>query len=324
MLRRDFLRWMFFSASWMMADSFLQPLKLFAADKHKGEYYHILLLSDLHLPWKPNKFPTKEEQEIVWSSKQTMLSNINSWDDINEAAILGDLAARYGIEDEYACVDNFLSSLPVPWYAIAGNHDYVYRDTPDAQGHLQTGTHEEKLAKLMAFNKRYHLPDMYYGRSIGKYRLLYLAPDVCGNLQIELSTKQLEWLKNEIQTHQHGPILFFCHAPLMGTLRTYKKKINTPQTTAQPADKLQEILSHCPPGSLWISGHTHTPPKNDSFADDSVNRFNENLVNIHNPAIDKKHIYTNSLYLYDDKAVIRTYDHRDDEWVKKFDRIYKN
>ena len=78
MLRRDFLRWMFFSASWMMADSFLQPLKLFAADKHKGEYYHILLLSDLHLPWKPNKFPTKEEQEIVWSSKQTMLSNINS------------------------------------------------------------------------------------------------------------------------------------------------------------------------------------------------------------------------------------------------------
>ena len=134
----------------------------------------------------------------------------------------------------------------------------------------------------------------------------------------------VEWLKGEIAAHQQGPIIFFCHAPLMGTLRTYTKKINTPQTTAQPADQLKEILSHCPPGSLWVSGHTHTPPKNDSFADDSVNRFNENLVNIHNPCIDKKHVYTNSLYLYDDKVVVRTYDHRDNEWVTKLDRTYKN
>lgn len=324
MLRRDFLRWMLFSAGWMVADSYFQPLKLLASGSRKSDYYHIVLLSDMHLPWKTNKHPTHEEQQEVWASKQAMLTNINSWGDVDEAAVLGDQAARYGIEEEFSCVDNFLNSLCFPHYSIAGNHDYVYRDTPDAKGNLQMGTHEEKWAKLMAFTKRYSLPYVYYGRSVGKYRLLYLAPDACGELKIELSAKQLEWLKGEIAAHQQGPIIFFCHAPLMGTLRTYKKKINTPQTTAQPADQLQEILSHCPPGSLWVSGHTHTPPKNDSFADDSVNRFNENLVNIHNPCIDKKHVYTNSLFLYDDKVVVRTYDHRDDEWVTKLDRTYKN
>ncbi|MCR5175370.1 MAG: metallophosphoesterase [Anaerovibrio sp.] len=315
---------MFCSAGLITADYILRPFKSFASGNLKSDPYHILLLSDLHLPWKPNKYTTLADQQQVWESKQSMLSNINSWNDVDEAAILGDLAARYGNEDEFACVDDFLDNLRMPWYAIAGNHDYVYRDTPDAQGNLQIGTHDEKIAKLAAFNKRYHLPAMYYGRSIGKYRLLYLAPDACGDLKIELSAQQLDWLKKEISAHQHGPIIFLCHAPLMGTLQTYKKKINTPHTTAQPADKLQEILNNCPEGSLWVSGHTHTPPKNNSFADDRINRFNKNLVNIHNPAVDKKHIYTNSLYLYEHKIVVRTYDHRDNAWVKKFDRVYNN
>ena len=108
----------------------------------------------------------------------------------------------------------------------------------------------------------------------------------------------------------------------MGTLRTYGKKINTPDFTAQPSEALAEILADVPPGSLWISGHTHTPPTNDSYADDSVNRVHRNLVNIHNPTIDASHIYTNSLFLYKDRAVVRTYDHNEDRWLSGLDRTF--
>ena len=139
---------------------------------------------------------------------------------------------------------------------------------------------------------------------------------------MELSAEQLAWLQQEIATHKNGPVLFFCHGPLKGTLRTYNKKINTVSATAQPDTKLAEIMAVVPPGSLWISGHTHTPPTNDSYADISVNRVNKNLVNIHNPTIDAKKIYTNSLYIYKDKLVIRTYDHNNGIWLQALERTF--
>ena len=198
-----------------------------------------------------------------------------------------------------------------------------YKDEPvkKKKQKLAQGTLSEKKAKLAAFQKRYHLPAAYYARDVGNCRLLYLSPDGCGS-SVELSAEQLAWLQQEIATHKNGPVLFFCHGPLKGTLRTYNKKINTVSATAQPDTKLAEILAAVPPGSLWISGHTHTPPTNDSYADISVNRVNRNLVNIHNPTIDAKKIYTNSLYIYKDKIVIRTYDHNNGIWLQALERTF--
>ena len=174
----------------------------------------------------------------------------------------------------------------------------------------------------MAFTRRYRLPSLYYARSIGRYRLLYLAPDGGGS-HVELSAEQLAWLESELAAHPEGPALFFCHAPLLGTLRDYKPHINTPDFTAQPAGPLSKILSRCPSGSLWLSGHTHTPPSNESFADDTVNRFNAHLVDIHNPALDRHHLYTNSLYLYGNRILVRTFDHTDSVWLDDLERVYE-
>ena len=321
MKRREFLQDAGLAAGLLMLQNALQPLEALAGIE-KG-YCHILLLSDLHLPWRDKKFPTHDEQQRIWAAKKQMLAAINSWNDVDEAAVLGDLASRYGWEEEFAWVDSYLEGLRMPWYAIAGNHDYAYVNKANEPGKLKRGTYAEKQAKLLAFTRRYHLPGVYYARSIGKYRLLYLAPDACSDWNVELSPKQLAWLEREISAYSQAPILFFCHAPLMGTLRNYRKTINTPDTTAQPADKLSAILAKCPKGSLWISGHTHTPASNDSFADDRINRFNENLVNIHNPTIDSRHICTNSLYLYPDKIVVRTYDHAKGTWLDKLERVYR-
>ena len=289
----------------------------------RKDYYHIVIISDLHLPVRTKSFPAAADQKNVWEKKQKLLQTINAWTDVDEVALLGDLAARYGKEAEFKVVDEYVGALRYPYYAVAGNHDYAYKDEPvnKKKQKLAQGTLSEKKAKLAAFQKRYHLPAAYYARDVGNCRLLYLSPDGCGS-NVELSAEQLAWLQQEIATHKNGPVLFFCHGPLKGTLRTYNKKINTVSATAQPDTKLAEIMAAVPPGSLWISGHTHTPPTNDSYADISVNRVNKNLVNIHNPTIDAKKIYTNSLYIYKDKIVIRTYDHNNGIWLQALERTF--
>ncbi|WP_462332362.1 metallophosphoesterase family protein [Schwartzia sp. (in: firmicutes)] len=320
MNRREFLRLMAMGAGWLFGGWYRWPGTAVSAPKR--DYYHIVLLSDLHLPWRRKSFPEIKQQTYIWEQKQKLIANINSWEDVDEVALLGDLAARYGKEYEFACVDEFLSEIKAPWYAVAGNHDYAYRDDPGPDGSLQRGTYEERCRKLAAFTRRYNLPDVYYARTVGRYRLLYLAPDACTSKNIELSDAQLSWMEKEISANQDKTMLFFCHAPLMGTLRNYWKKINTPSMTAQPEGKLKAVLASCPKGSLWLSGHTHTPPTNDSYADDSVNRFNDNLVDIHNPTMDAKTLYSNSLYLYEDHTVIRTYDHTNGVWLVKLERSY--
>ena len=289
----------------------------------RKDYYHIVIISDLHLPVRTKSFPAAADQKNVWEKKQKLLQTINAWTDVDEVALLGDLAARYGKEAEFKVVDEYVGALRYPYYAVAGNHDYAYKDEPvkKKKQKLAQGTLSEKKAKLAAFQKRYHLPAAYYARDVGNCRLLYLSPDGCGST-VELSAEQLAWLQQEIATHKNGPVFFFCHGPLKGTLRTYNKKINTVSATAQPDTKLAEILAAVPPGSLWISGHTHTPPTNDSYADISVNRVNRNLVNIHNPTIDAKKLYTNSLYIYKDKLVIRTYDHNNGIWLQELERTF--
>jgi len=289
----------------------------------RKDYYHIVIISDLHLPVRTKSFPAAADQKNVWEKKQKLLQTINAWTDVDEVALLGDLAARYGKEAEFKVVDEYVGALRYPYYAVAGNHDYAYKDEPvnKKKQKLAQGTLSEKKAKLAAFQKRYHLPAAYYARDVGNCRLLYLSPDGCGS-NVELSAEQLAWLQQKIATHKNGPVLFFCHGPLKGTLRTYNKKINTVSATAQPDTKLAEIMAAVPPGSLWISGHTHTPPTNYSYADISVNRVNRNLVNIHNPTIDAKKIYTNSLYIYKDKIVIRTYDHNNGIWLQELERTF--
>ena len=318
MKRREFLR----AAAAFIGCLSLGYVPTVAAGGRK-EYYHIVIISDLHLPVRTKSFPAAADQKNVWEKKQKLLQTINAWTDVDEVALLGDLAARYGKEAEFKVVDEYVGALRYPYYAVAGNHDYAYKDEPvkKKKQKLAQGTLSEKKAKLAAFQKRYHLPAAYYARDVGNCRLLYLSPDGCGS-SVELSAAQLAWLQQEIATHKNGPVLFFCHGPLKGTLRTYNKKINTVSATAQPDTKLAEILAAVPPGSLWISGHTHTPPTNDSYADISVNRVNRNLVNIHNPTIDAKKLYTNSLYIYKDKIVIRTYDHNNGIWLQELERTF--
>lgn len=48
--------------------------------------------------------------------------------------------------------------------------------------------------------------------------------------------------------------------------------------------------------------------------------YGSRIMNIHNSDMDRKHIWTNSLYIYGDHIDIRTFDHRSQDWIENYDR----
>jgi len=71
---------------------------------------------------------------------------------------------------------------------------------------------------------------------------------------------------------------------------------------------------------LWVSGHTHTPATNESFAS-GINLYEKQVTNIHNGDMNRGTIWTNSLYLYPDKVVIKTFNHKKGVWMENTERI---
>ncbi|MFH1605221.1 MAG: hypothetical protein ABIH03_15105 [Pseudomonadota bacterium] len=134
-----------------------------------------------------------------------------------------------------------------------------------------------------------------------------------------MSERQLEWLRSELQKERQSPAIVFFHAPLQGTLRNYNRNANTPNFVAQPAGTIHDILESNPQVFLWVSGHTHTSPREESFAS-AINVYEDRVTNIHNTDMNRKTIWTNSLFLYPDKVVVRTYNHQKAIWLPEFER----
>jgi 3',5'-cyclic-AMP phosphodiesterase len=113
--------------------------------------------------------------------------------------------------------------------------------------------------------------------------------------------------------------MIFFHAPLQGTLKNHNKNANTPNFVAQPAEKLRELILQNGQIFLWVSGHTHTPATNESYASD-INLYENQVMNIHNGDMNRGTIWTNSLYLYPDKVVVKTFNHKKAFWMEAFER----
>jgi 3',5'-cyclic-AMP phosphodiesterase len=283
------------------------------------EYERIVILGDPHLPVQPAIARTPQQQAAVIEAKEKVVDDINSWDDVSRVVVVGDLVGRWGTESEYATVKEFLAKIKPPVSPIMGNHEFMYTDA-DIARKLLWGSSELRQAKMQRFRTTFGLPEVYYSIKTEHYLLLFLSPDMTNaQYQTQISTKELGWLETQLQNNQGLPAIVFFHAPLAGTLPFYNKDANTPQFIAQPEEPLRAIIHRHLQLFLWVSGHTHTPPTNLGYAS-SLNLYENQVTNIHNTDMDRQTIWTNSLYLYPDKVVVRTYNHKQQVWVDELER----
>lgn len=297
------------------------PLGSVFANDANG-WYHIPVLTDCHYPVKTKTTLSASAQERLIANKLKAIETLNHWSDIDFIAFLGDIIPDGGNETEWNYAKDFFSRLKKPIVAIAGNHEYSYVDNRDAKGKLALASKEQKESKYSKFKDLFNISgDVFQSRIVGRYLLVFLNPDIDTKNLVELNERQLQWFENELSTHPDMPTIVFCHAPLLGTQFNWEENdTNLPKKAVQPAKAISSILNNHKQVFMWVSGHTHTPPTVSSF-NHPVNIYQGRVVNIHCPAWEEEPLWLNSLYLFPDKVMIRTFNFNTGNWEEKLDRV---
>jgi predicted phosphodiesterase len=277
-----------------------------AADAAGKSYHHLVILGDPHLPSKNIE------------AKEQVIRHINAWDDVDMVIAVGDICEDLGTDEEYAAAKTFFDKLKKPLFPVAGNHDFIYSSLLSPQGKRVRAAEASKENKLRRFRETFGLPSIYYSLKAGGYMLVFLSPESSDHLT-EMSDRQMGWLRSELEKNKSTPTLIFFHAPLKGTLRDYNRHANQPDFIAQPHAKIHDILMQHSQVFVWVSGHTHTSPKEESFAS-PINVYAQRVTNIHTTDMNRETIWTHSLFLYPDKIVAKTYQHKQGAWLPEFER----
>jgi Icc protein len=295
---------------------------LFPLSAQEKPYTHLVILSDPHLPGRN------------LSLKQKTIETINAWPDAEGVVVLGDICQDLGTVEEYAAAKQFFFRLSKPIYPIAGNHDVIYEDTKGPGGRSIKASYFLRKKKLERFKEAFSLNEVFYSKKIGSYLLIFLsADDLSSEYLCELSGKSLRWLEAELAREKGSPTLIFFHAPLKGTLMSKNGSAEADNFVAQPHRKIRRIIKENGQIFLWLSGHMHIAPTNIKF-NHEVNLYENQVRNIHHCDMDGRsylsdedyettrhdHLWTNSLYLFKEKVVIKTYDHKTGNWINDLTR----
>jgi len=270
-------------------------------------YHHVVILGDPHLPG----------QHLA--RKEQARATINSWRDVDLVIGVGDICDDYGTPAEYAAARAFFARLHKPLAVVTGNHDYFY-ETPSwpGGGGYKPAPRPVQEAKLALFRQTFKLPAHFSSRMVGGYLLVFLSTDH-ERYSTGMSEEQLSWLRAELRRHPRTPTIVVFHGPLQGTQYAFKHYVNRPHAVAQPVAAIHALITANPQVFLWVSGHTHTPPTEESYAS-PVNVYAGQVTNIHNTDMKREVIWTNSLLLYPDKVVVRTFNHHQGTWRPELER----
>jgi hypothetical protein len=298
------------------------PLLTFSTLAAKDDYARIVVLADAHLPTKTKSVEHIKNKDKIIAAKEGAIKDINGWNDVSRVVCAGDFVANYGSDEEALFAADFFKKIKAPFSPITGNHDFFYIKNEKDDNRIAQGTPDTRKPKLERFKKLFGLPSLSYTIKENNVLLVFLSIDeINGSYSVKLSKQMQKWFTDTIESNKTIPIIVFCHAPLEGTLR-FKKAKDEKSAYIEPKKEIADLLERNPQVFMWVSGHTHTSPKNPSFAAD-YNLFRNRVLDVHTPTMDDLTIYSNSLFIYNDRVEIRTFNHRTGRFESKFDRSVK-
>lgn len=152
--------------------------------------------------------------------------------------VTGDLT-NDGEPEAYAAIQPILARLPMPVYAIPGNHD-------DREAMLAL----DGVASIGADSAFRH-----YALDLGLLRLVALDSNVPGKAHGELCAERLDWLEAELAATTDRPVLIMVHHPPAETGIGFMDQI-----CLISDQRLESLIgSHASRIERIVCGHVHRP-----------------------------------------------------------------
>ena len=158
---------------------FISDLSLAKALEHLGsiepaDYYRIVVLGDPHLPVREREVKDVFKQEKIIAAKNQVVNDINSWDDVNQIHVVGDVVAQFGNRGEYEDTKQYFAQFNKPLSFTTGNHDYIYEDCFSPEGKFLLAS-SESSQKLNCFIETFGLTKLYFSQSSPNLIYLYFC-----------------------------------------------------------------------------------------------------------------------------------------------------
>lgn len=168
--------------------------------------HRVVVLADAH--FAPTVQVNAEGKITRPEQKLAAVRDINSWSDVELVTIVGDIVHRTGSPEEYDAARKFVAGIKKPLALVPGNHEFMYEDTLGPDGHLRRGSPDFRRKKLARYQETYGQKELYYTRNIGKYLLVFCAPDETDGVYLtEMSAVQQGWLAKTLQANRARPTL---------------------------------------------------------------------------------------------------------------------
>lgn len=194
----------------------------------------IAQISDLHIRPRGSLAYGISETNLFAEHAIHALLRLNPLPDC--VLVTGDLT-DCGLDEEYAIIGELFARLPMPVYAIPGNHD---RLEPFRQ----------------AFSDANYLPatgPLNYAVSCGVLRIVALDSTVAGESHGELLPETLDFLRNALAAEPLAPTLVMLHHPPFDTGIGHMDKVRL----RVGGPELEAIIAANPQVRRVLCGHVH-------------------------------------------------------------------
>jgi hypothetical protein len=202
-----------------------------------------------------------------------------------------------------------IRSIGAPMRAIMGNHD-LQRET--GSGPQPKGTMEQRFIEL--FGER-----SYGVIECEDYRLFFATTepqpsDSCYQIQeCYVTDGQFEFLRGKLRERPGVPVIFFTHAPIMGSgLRTvphvHVRSTNAYMDHNHQPERWMALVKEHPEIVMWFSAHYHL---SHIYPDSVVSRFGATFFTtaVHGAATRDGNRQSRVIKLVDGCATVKTLDH---------------
>jgi hypothetical protein len=265
----------------------------------------IVVLGDFHM--KNDDFTEKAMADIAVASPELVIP-------------LGDFGGKnIGTTEGLEQAWQHIRSIGAPMRAIMGNHD-LQRET--GSGPQPKGTMERRFAEL--FGER------SYGVVEGEdYRLFFATTepqpaDSCYQIQeCYVTDEQFEFLRGKLDERPGVPVLFFTHAPIMGSgLRTvpqvHVRSTNSYMDHNHQPERWMALVKEHPEIVMWFSAHYHL---SHVYPDSVVNKFGATFFTtaVHGAATRDGNRQSRVIELVGGRATVKTIDHVERRVLEKLD-----